>query len=256
VIVATNQAGGHLAERAGILTSMKYFLSALVLTLQMGPVTAQNPAATGKPEAVKKQLGKGVWLEAIGKQRRVLVDATVCMREGEFGLECLLCRSQTKEHESILHTDADAKFIHAGLLVAGATPGSPVRYEEKNGSYVTIPPTGPRIKITLEYRDKGKLISVPAQSWVRNDKSRKEMQDDWVFTGSQLWDNPTDKTKPRAYAATIDGAYICISNVPTALLDLPINSPRAIESRSFEPFTEHIPPKDTHVTILLELIAK
>jgi hypothetical protein len=225
------------------------------------PTKSQTKSESPKPEKTlgvetrKAQLGKGVWLETAGRKRRVLVDASVCMREGSYGLECLLCRHGTKEHESILHTDCDAELIHAGLLAAGANPGSPVRYKETKDGYETIPPTGSTIKVTLEYEDKGRKISVPAQHWIRNGKTHKEMEGDWVFAGSMFLENPENKKKP-VYAATPEGSYICTSNVTTALLDLPIKSPRAIEARSFEPFTEHIPPEDTKVTIILESAAE
>ena len=40
-------------------------------------------------------------------KRRVLVNAEVCLREGQ--LELFLCRKQTKEHEAILAADVDAR---------------------------------------------------------------------------------------------------------------------------------------------------
>ena len=40
--------------------------------------------------------------------------------------EQLLCRKNTKEHESILATTADARIIHAGLLAAAAEPGTEI----------------------------------------------------------------------------------------------------------------------------------
>src|SRR5205085_5120746 len=70
--------------------------------------------------AKKTEFGKNVWLETAGEKRRVIVGATVVLREGSFGLECLMCRKQTKEHESILAADADAMTIHGTLLAAGA----------------------------------------------------------------------------------------------------------------------------------------
>src|SRR5207249_66822 len=115
----------------------------------------------------KAPLGKKVWLETQGKRRRVLVAAEVCLRQGEFGLECLLCKKLTKEHESILATAADARVIHAGLVVAQAEPGSPVKYIEKGDKVITVPPAGSRIKVSLQYEKDGKSVTVPAQEWIR-----------------------------------------------------------------------------------------
>src|SRR5262249_52964302 len=88
----------------------------------------QSAAPPLPPDA--KLLSKNVYFEKLPDgRRRVLVNAYVCLREGEFGLECLLCRRGTKEHESILAADVDARTIHAGLLAAGAEPGAPVVFD-------------------------------------------------------------------------------------------------------------------------------
>jgi hypothetical protein len=218
------------------------------------PAQSRNTAAPDNASTVadKKPLGKDLWFQKQGDHRRVLIDARVCLREGKYGLECLLCRSHTKEHESILSTAADARAIHFGLLAAGATPGSPVQYVEKNKQYEIIPPSGARIKVTLQYEEKGKLMRVPAQEWVRDGKTQKKLDCDWVFAGSQFYQDPEQKDKPPVYLAAADGAYICTTNVTTAMLALPINSSNTPEERTFEPFTEHIPPLDTKVTIILE----
>ena len=47
------------------------------------------------------------------------------------------------------------------------------------------------------------------------------------------------------------GDLVCVSNFPTAMLDLPIESSQKAESLLFEAYTERIPPKDTKVTIVL-----
>jgi hypothetical protein len=223
-----------------------------------------NPSASDEPKAGQAspalddyrkgatELSKNVWFSVQGGKRRVLVGATVCLREGSYGLECLLCRNQTKEHESILTTDADAKFIHAALIAAGAEPGAPVQYLEKNGEVVVVPPKGSRIKIALQYEHQGKRLTVPAQQWVRNSKTGKALEEEWVFAGSQLWPDQEDPQKPPVYGASADGAYICISNVPSAMLDLPINSPKGLDDRVYEPYTERIPALDTKILLVLE----
>src|SRR5205823_2222272 len=73
------------------------------------------------------QIGKNVSLEVNGDSRRVLINAVVCFRMGL--LEQFLCRAGTKEHESILAADIDARQVHAALIAAGAEPGSPVKFQ-------------------------------------------------------------------------------------------------------------------------------
>jgi hypothetical protein len=220
------------------------------------PPSAKAPPT--KPVEVKKvPLGrneKNVWLEVQGDRRRVGVAAEVCLRKAGFGLECLLCRRNTKEHESILVTDADCRLIHAGLEACGGKPGTTVKYEQKGDDVIVRPPTGQKIRITLEYASKGKTISVPAQQWVRNIKTKQDLEHDWVFAGSKLIPNPEDAKKPPIYLAHNDGAFICISNVPTAMLDLPIDSPKGVEDRGYDTHEDRIPALGTKVTILLEPI--
>ncbi len=200
-----------------------------------------------------KKLGPHVYFERIpeGDRRRVYVEAVVCLREGQYGLEFLLCRKETKEYESVLQTEADARIIHLGLEAAGATAGSPVKFEPKFES-----PTGTPIQVTARYLDKGKLVTRPAQDWVRNVKTKKSLATDWVFAGSILAPDPNDAKGKPVYLATADGGYISVSNVPTAMLDLPIQSPKQLEDREFAPFTERIPPVDTKVVLVLEPLCK
>jgi hypothetical protein len=217
------------------------------------PSAKPAPAAEHSSQRIpskKASLGKDVSFETKGNRRRVLVAATVCLREG--GLECLLCRSHTKEYESVLATDADAQVIHAALLAAGAKPGSPVQYVEKKGEVVVMPPTGSRIKIFIQYEDKGKLVTVPAQQWILNAKTKNDLEDEWVFAGSKLLP-PEEENKKPIYAATSDGSYICIYNMPYALLDLSVNNPnKDPEVRELQPQTARIPPLGTKVTLILE----
>jgi hypothetical protein len=191
-----------------------------------------------------KTLGKNVSLEIDGDKRRVLVNAVVCLREGM--LEQLLCRAGTKEHESILSADIDAKLVHAALTAAGAEAGSPVQFRPKYSAA-----RGTVIKVHVQYEDKGKIVKVPAQKWVRTIKTRKELTHDWVFAGSMLLNNSFQPNAPPIYAAN-DGDVICVANFESAMLDLPISSSADNDDLDFEAFTERIPPEGTHVTVILE----
>jgi hypothetical protein len=177
-------------------------------------------------------------------RRRILIESEVCLREGI--LEQLLCRTQTKEHESVLHANVDARQIHAALEAIKAKPGSTVKYEPK-----FQPPTGTTIKVSLEYeKAPGEKVTLSARDWVRNIKTRKALDVDWVFAGSQLFRDPDDSTKV-TYQANY-GDVICVSNFPDAMLDVPIDSPKVNRDVSFEAWTERIPEKGTKVTVILE----
>jgi hypothetical protein len=190
--------------------------------------------------AKKVKIGNNVYLEVQGDKRRVLIDAYVCLRQGQ--LEEFLTRKRTKEHEAVLAADIDTRDVALALIAAGAEKGRPVKYRPK-----FAPPTGTPIKIYLEYQGK----RVPAQQWVRSVKTKKDLDADWVFAGSILIQDPLDKTRPPFYAAN-DGDVICLANFETALLDVPFNSSKENDDLAFEAHTERIPPLETRVVVSLE----
>lgn len=202
--------------------------------------TNPDPAPTVK----KIDIGPGVVLEVQGKKRRVLVQSIVCLRKGP--LEMLLTRKGKKEHEAILSADVDARKIHEALILAGAEEGKPVRWAP-----VYRAPSGTPIKITLEYEEKGKKVSVNARTWIRNSKTMKDLDSDWVFAASMLVDDPFDAKKPKMYLAN-EGDVICVSNFETAMLDVPVKSSKDDADRAFEANTERIPAEDTKVVVILE----
>lgn len=220
------------------------FRGFVVLLLLAGPACNGDNTAPKQAETKKVPAGRNVTLEVQGTRRRVLVEAQVCLREGQ--LEQLLCRKQSKEHEAILSADVDAREVHMALVAAGAEAGRPVRYDPKYE-----PATGTRIKVSLHYEEKGKMVTVPAQQWIRNLKTQKPLEHDWVFAGSQLVPDAFDPKKPNYYLAN-DGDLICVSNFPSAMLDLPVASPKDNADLAFVAFTERIPPLGTKVTVILE----
>src|SRR5438105_5681545 len=237
---------------------MKRLLSAALMLL----FVALRLAADDKTPAPKRvEVSKNVVLEIPAEgPRRVRIAAEVVFREGP--LEMLLCRKNTKEHESVLAADVDARDIHKALLAAGAKVGSPVKFQPKYE-----PAKGSKILVSVEYtevrgqrsevrgqksEDKGqtkdgKTVTVPARRWIRDMKSRKELAVDWVFGGSQFFPDPAGKDKPPLYAAN-GGDVICVSNFESAMLDLPISSTQLDAELQFEAFTDRIPPLGTKVT--------
>jgi hypothetical protein len=210
------------------------------------PKEPSKPAPKAASEVKRKQIGKDLFFEIDGDDRRVIASAAVVLRQGQ--LEGLLCRKNTKEHEYILATQADARQIHAALVVAGAKPGSPVQFQPK-----FKPAHGTPIKISLQYQKDGKTVTVPAQQWVRDFKTKKDLDLDWVFAGSRLLPDPEDDKKPPFYLAN-QGDVICLCNMDTAMLDLPVASPTALADRNYEANTERIPRLDTKVDVIFEVI--
>lgn len=225
------------------MTNPLTLVTLLVLT-QAGSGAApkeQAPASADsfQPDPAWKPLGTDLWFDA--KARRVVLRARICQTEAT--LEHLVCLKGTKEHESILATEAPAKLIHAGLLLTGATPGHPVQFEPQ-----FAPPTGTEVAIEVEWTAAGKSRKVDAREWVKEEKSGATLKRDWVFAGSVLFEDR--RTKKMVYAAE-DGDLITVANFATSILDLPYRSSASDADRTYMAHTDRIPPKGTLVTIYL-----
>lgn len=193
-----------------------------------------------EPEKSWKKLGDDLWFDA--EKREAIILAKVVLRDGP--LEHLLCLAGTKEHEAILATKAEARAIHAGLLLTKAEPGHPVRFVPK-----FEPPAGSKVGIKLEWADEaGQKQSTDAKNWVQNLKTEKPVEIDWVFAGSLIVEDP--RTKKPFYAAA-EGDYITVANFAGAILDLPIPSSASDEERQFVAFTKNIAPLGTWVFMKL-----
>jgi hypothetical protein len=214
----------------------------LTLTHGQEPATeAGSKAASSTPEGLTKLSEKDdVWLDT--KRKAVVVDGQVCLRAGQ--LEMFACPKGTKEHESVVSLNCLAEEVHAGLLAAGAKPGSPVTF---NPEYK--PATGQIVDVYVLWKDaQGNKRQARAQDWIKYTKTGKPMSYDWVFAGSSFWKDP--ETGLEHYRAN-GGDFICVSNFPSAMLDLPIESSQANTDLMFEAFSDNIPPKGTKVRVVL-----
>jgi hypothetical protein len=200
----------------------------------------QAPPASSANQLHKLSAEYPVWLDV--NRKAVVVDGKVCLREGP--LEMFACQQGTKEHESVVSLDCLAEEVHAGLLRVGGKPGTPVSFDPE---YKRA--TGQIIDVYVLWKDeKGAKRQARAQEWVKDAKTGKALAYDWIFAGSGFWKD--DQTGREHYKAN-GGDMICVSNFPTAMLDLPIESSESNTELMFEAFTDQIPPKGTNVRIVL-----
>jgi hypothetical protein len=204
-------------------------------------VAADEPPDTFKPDPTWKALGKDLWFDPAG--RRLVIRARVAISEGP--LEHLLCSKGSKDHESTLTTEAPPRAIHAGLLLTAAEPGHPVRFDPR-----FEPPAGSKIAIDLEWTGpNGKPRRSDARGWIKDVKTGAVLTTDWVFAGSELFEDP--RTKEKAYAAD-DGDLITVANFPSSILDLPFRSSANDADRGFVANTAAMPGRGTGVTMYLK----
>jgi hypothetical protein len=216
------------------------FTATLPLWAQVAGDLPTSATPTAPEGLVKLSKGSDLWLDT--KRKAVVVDGQVCLREGL--LEMFACTKGTKEHESIVSVNCLAEEVHAGLLAAGAKAGEPVSFDPEYKAA-----TGQIIDVYVLWKDAaGEKHQARAQEWIRDIKSQKPMTHDWVFAGSGFWKDP--ETGKEHYKAN-GGDLVCVSNFPTATLDLPIESSQANDHLLYEAFAERIPPRGTKVRMVL-----
>lgn len=238
----------RLLKSAARLLALAFWLASLG-TMACG----DEPAASAQADETRitdpreskhlKQLApdEEAWVDPEAK--RVVLGGVICLREGP--LEMFACVAGTKEHESIVAVNSKAFVVHAALLAMGAEPGSPVEFRPKYK-----PATGTEVDVWVYWRDEElKLHRARAQEWIRNMQTGKTLDTSWVFGGSGFW---LDEMTGQKYYLADDGDLICVSNFPSAMLDLPIESSQGNDALLFEANSELIPPLDSKVTIVLE----
>ena len=100
------------------------------------------------------------------------------------------------------------------------------------------------VQVTWFDEEKKQPVTVPARSMIRDSRTRKEMTHQWVFGGSQIWEDPD--TGDKIYYGDA-GEMVCLSNFSTATMDLNVESSQSNDGLLFEAFTENIPPLGTKV---------
>lgn len=228
----------HLSPAVGVVLTG-------IVALLWGSASAEAEAgAASRPAIAPRTLRLDL------KKRRVTIIARVCLREGP--LEFLICRTSgkgrdSKEHESILHTDAKPSHIHAALLALGLTQGKPARWSSVGrlaGRF--LPPQGPQLDITFHWTDpKGKARSAQAGSWLKAVGAKgASLPGKWVFIGSAvLPDNQ--------YAADIEGGIVSVANFASSVIDVPFESSDKDALREFAADSEAIPPLKTEVKVVI-----
>ena len=204
----------------------------VVINIHLKPLTANK-------SIIPLNKKGGLWIDI--KRKWVIVDGSVCLREGP--LEMFMCPAQTKEHESVITTPIDAEAVHTSLLAIGAKTGRPVQFQPE---YKRV--TGSVIDIVVVWvGENDKINASLAQDWIKKGNTRKTMQYAWVFGGSGYWKNPN--TNENIYYGN-DGSLVCLSNFPTATMDLPVESSNTNAARLYYANTSRIAPLKTPVRII------
>lgn len=166
-------------------------------------------------------------------------------------LEQVVCVPDTKEHESLIVTNARPSHVHAALLAIGLEPGRPAQWRAEGTRMVCDPPAGPAVRVELIYLNSvGERIIDQPWRWVKNARTGEPWpRGDWVFAGSIM----RTRQGREVYDADASGTLIGLASFGTEVLAWPDTfSP---DSQVHEPEwiadAERVPPMNTQVTVRL-----
>lgn len=141
---------------------------------QPEPSTPESP----KPESVD---GNAIQLRELFPHVRADVSARMVEFDGTVPIDChhpetpvvylevTVCTPDTKEHESLVVTNAKPSHVHAALLAVGFASGAPGRWKWDGTKLDAIAPTGDPLEVSIAYRrPDGQEVESPATSWITN----------------------------------------------------------------------------------------
>jgi hypothetical protein len=218
-----------------------------------GPAAASRPdtqaSTESRPAAVPEKLAPFHHMKIDVKNHRVILESVVCLTDGI--LELLVCKTPSKEYESILTTRASPSDLHAALLALGLTPGLPARTATApdRQTAIVLPPQGAELSIRLRWKDaKGVVHEANASDWLEQSGMKKQetaLPKIWVFVGSDI-------TPGGAYWADDDGDVISVSNFAASVIDVPFESSRADRVVTYRVRKSVVPAKGTAVDVIIE----
>lgn len=160
-----------------------------------------------------------------------------------------------KEHESLVATNAKGSHIHAGLLLLGLEPGSPVKWDtEEDGSIRAIDPTGPAVRVEFIWTDEaGQVQTATPQDWVRHAETGERFPDgDWVFSGSMF----VNYGAGEVYDADRSGTLIGLASFGGEVLswNAAIHHDSGVATPVWSANNDTVPPFRTEVKVRLYVV--
>ncbi len=219
---------------------------------------APQPAPQAKAAPPIREVFPSIRLDLA--KRAVEFDGEISRGMGQGALtylEVLACRPNTREHESVVMTQALPSHLHAALLLAGALPGKPGSWSWDKDTKVLIPhpPAGDALLITIAWDESGVRIVKPLTDLVQNYKNKSLLTSTphgFVFAGSALLQRRTD----RPYAADVSGTLIGLctfGDEPIAWSKI-ISHEESVEDPAWT-LSSAAPPAGTKVIVRIELPA-
>lgn len=231
---------------------MRCSMAILVVSLIVGCRNHSAVNATeSKPPVEQKpmELSGGV-LVAVDLQE-VRIPGFIAIDEG--WLEVVACTKGTREHEAIVVTDVRPSVVHAALLLIGAKPGAPARYDQETGR--SIQPHGEHVEMELEWKDsqKGPQRIALAEA-LQSD--RDLVNPEFVFSGSLFRPNTKSMGPGEHYVADFTGNVVGLATFGDEVVAVrEIHSPElAVEAESWRVKSGTLPVSGTPVELVIRIV--
>lgn len=225
------------------------------------PTIKQGQSSPLPPQALL-QLGPDIKVDRQNSQ--VFIRSQIASRIGF--LEQLVCKAGTREHESLLAVEVAPKMIHAALLAAGFTPGTPGSWSEMppdaagNPVAKFQPPTGSKIELFVRWQGDGRTNECAICEWVRgvpaNASSNTPVKfpcDRFVFAGSHVRPNPKSLGPGEHYVADYTGSVVGLVTFGDEVIAFEEVIPDRIDvaPAMWESWTDRIPVEGTPVELIV-----
>ncbi len=177
------------------------------------------------------------------KQRRVDIPSRLNMVEGI--LEYYAVASNGKLHESVLEVLPEPSHIHLGLLLVGLE--TTVWDRSDPNKMPSITKAGSPLDLYVEWTHDGKTRRERAEYFLYNRKAKgAPPPQTWRFQGSVFWNN--------RYAADLDRSVVGLIPDEQTVVNIvgDIGNPYRGDDLGYEVYKEHVPPKGTPVTLVLQ----
>jgi len=187
------------------------------------------------------------------ENRRVSIPAKVLKQgiheELKGAIEYVACCPGGKEYESLFSCPVDPKTLYDALLELGLKPGKPAQEGETEDDYAL--PEGERLTISVEWKQDGKQMKEPVESFILDKVTEKPMQAlGWAFTGSSKQKDPDTGEEVLGVTATKNLVSLHHRDA-TVLLQNPSKDAR--DDSRYKTNLEALPKEGTEVVLILEV---
>jgi len=169
-----------------------------------------------------------------------------------------------RDFEALIGLNAEARQVHAALLLLGLEPGSPGFLEAvgPDEPLKRVDPTGPELLVRFRYEKDGKTVTEDPATWVKNSETGElfsALKPRFYFGGSSIREFAGEEW----YMARAEGTVVGLCTFGTerggteTVGCTPVLSPHAdMGDPIWFAVNDRIPPYNTEMTLVLSVLER